>query len=380
MRQRASVRLWPGWFIVVPWTTITSRPSPSLARPRSPATPAPPRSARAAERSRGPPAQPRARLDRGRAPPRGDPPVRDGLAGRAPQRPGGRRWLARVPASSAAPGASAGATASAEAPDWSLLDQAYQLLRANYVDQSALDPTALLQGAISGLMDAVNNPGHTGYLTAAEVAARDESLSGTFVGVGAVLDLRTSAPTIVRVLPGSPAEKAGLRAGEVIVRVDGTSVTGQTLDQVVARVRGPAGTPVTLGLQDPDGSQRSLTIVRATARPPADQLGAGARNKGRGHPARVVLDRRREEPGRRDHRGARGRRGRDRARPAGQPGRLRHRGSQRRRASSSRRGSSTSPRTAAARRSRTTSRAAASPPPSRSWSSWTARRPAPPRS
>jgi carboxyl-terminal processing protease len=83
------------------------------------------------------------------------------------------------------------------------------------------------------------------------------------VGVGAVLDMQNNVATVVRVIPGSPAEKAGLRAGESIVRVDGASVSGATLDQVVAKVRGPAGTSVTLGLQDPDGSSRDLTIVRA---------------------------------------------------------------------------------------------------------------------
>ena len=113
-------------------------------------------------------------------------------------------------------------------------------------------------------MDAVDDPGHTGYLTADQVKARDQSLSGTFVGVGAVLDLRTSGTTVVRVLPASPAEKAGLRAGEVIVSVDGIAVAGLTLEQVVAKIRGPVGTNVTLGLQDLDGSQRTLTIVRAT--------------------------------------------------------------------------------------------------------------------
>jgi carboxyl-terminal processing protease len=112
-------------------------------------------------------------------------------------------------------------------------------------------------------MDAVNDPGHTGYLTSQEVAARNASLSGTFVGIGAVLKLEGSAATVVRVIPGSPAEKAGLRADEVILRVDGNAVAGQTVEQIVVKVRGPEGTPVTLVLQDLDGSERSLTIVRA---------------------------------------------------------------------------------------------------------------------
>ena len=169
------------------------------------------------------------------------------------------------PGTGSGPGAGSApsAPAASGAPSWSLLDQAYQLLRANYVDQSALDPVALQQGAIQGLMDAVNDPGHTGYLTAEEVAARDQSLSGTFVGVGAVLDMQNNVATVVRVIPGSPAEKAGLQAGESIVRVDGASVAGETIDQVVAKVRGPAGTSVTLGLQDADGSNRDLTIIRA---------------------------------------------------------------------------------------------------------------------
>ncbi len=186
------------------------------------------------------------------------------LVGRlsAPE-PGGGSTSSGAPAASGVTAASPGPVASGGAPSWSLLDQAYALLRANYVDQSALDPATLQQGAIQGLMDAVNDPGHTGYLTAAEVAARDQSLSGTFVGVGAVLDLRNNAATIVRVLPGSPAQKAGLRAGEVILRVDGVSVAGQALEQIVVKVRGPAGTSVTLGLRDLDGSERSLTIVRA---------------------------------------------------------------------------------------------------------------------
>jgi len=169
---------------------------------------------------------------------------------------------AAAPATTVAP-APSGAAGSVGLPSWSLLDQAYALLRANYVDPAGLDTTTLVQGAIRGLMDAVNDPGHTGYLTPQEVAARDASLAGTFVGVGAVLDIRNNATTVVRVLPNSPAEKAGLKSGEVILKVDGTPVAGLAIEQVVVKVRGPVGTPVTLDLQELDGSERTLTIVRA---------------------------------------------------------------------------------------------------------------------
>ena len=169
---------------------------------------------------------------------------------------------AAAPATSVAP-APSGAAGSVGLPSWSLLDQAYALLRANYVDPAGLDTTTLVQGAIRGLMDAVNDPGHTGYLTPQEVAARDASLAGTFVGVGAVLDIRNNATTVVRVLPNSPAEKAGLKSGEVILKVDGNAVAGLAIEQVVVKVRGPVGTPVTLDLQELDGSERTLTIIRA---------------------------------------------------------------------------------------------------------------------
>src|ERR1035437_390259 len=81
---------------------------------------------------------------------------------------------AAAPATTVAPApsgaaASAGAAVSVGLPSWSLLDQAYALLRANYVDPAGLDTTTLVQGAIRGLMDAVNDPGHTGYLTPQEV-------------------------------------------------------------------------------------------------------------------------------------------------------------------------------------------------------------------
>ncbi len=157
----------------------------------------------------------------------------------------------------------AGTGGAATPPSWALLDQAWQLLEQNYADPSSLDPTTLVEGAIRGLMAAVNDPGHTGYLTAAEVKARDQSLSGTYVGIGATLADGTGGPTVVRVLPDSPAERAGVVAGDTIVAVDGTRVAGLTNSEVAAKVRGPEGTPVSVTLRNVSGTERTLTIRRA---------------------------------------------------------------------------------------------------------------------
>ncbi len=176
------------------------------------------------------------------------------------------------PGSSSAPGSSdspsptdrpaATPLPAGQVPSWDLLDEAYRQLAANYVDPSALDPNVLEQGAIEGLLNAVDDRGHTGYLTPDQVKARDELLAGTFVGIGVVLDDRTGPITIVRVLPDSPASHASLKPGDTILRVDGASVEGLTIAQAVTKVRGTAGTDVTLVVGSPDGSQRTVTMTR----------------------------------------------------------------------------------------------------------------------
>jgi carboxyl-terminal processing protease len=149
-----------------------------------------------------------------------------------------------------------------QTPDWSLLDEAYTQLRKNYVDPSALDPNILEQGAIRGMLDALDDRGHTGYLTPGEVKARDDSLNGTFVGIGVVLDDRAGPITIARVLPNSPALEGGIVVGDTIVAVDGNSVEGQKVEQIVTKVRGQEGTPVRITLEGTDGAQRTLSLVR----------------------------------------------------------------------------------------------------------------------
>jgi carboxyl-terminal processing protease len=165
--------------------------------------------------------------------------------------------------SALAPGATPTYSPAVERPDWRLLDEAFDLLEKNYVDPEALDPLALERGAIVGMTESLDDRGHTGYLTPDEVKARDDSLSGTFVGVGAVLDQQDNSMFIVRVLTDSPAERAGMEAGDELISVDGIGIAGLTVDEVVSRVRGPEGSEVTLELRDTAGVTRTLTITRA---------------------------------------------------------------------------------------------------------------------
>ena len=163
----------------------------------------------------------------------------------------------------------AGVAAASEAPgsnaELALIGEAWQTIHDNYVDAKNLDDKQLAYGAIRGLTEAVGDEGHTSFLTAEEAKAVDQSLSGTFVGIGVQINNdtdTTKSPTISSVIPNTPAEEAGLKRGDVIVAVDGWPTLGHSIDEVVSRVRGPEGQPVTLTLSREGKGEFDQTIVR----------------------------------------------------------------------------------------------------------------------
>ena len=106
--------------------------------------------------------------------------------------------------------------------DLALIEEAWKAIQDNYVDAQHLDDRDLAYGAIRGMTEAVGDEGHTSFLTADEAKAVDQSLSGTFVGIGVQLDEDESKGPIIRsIIPGTPAEEAGLRRGDLIIAVDG---------------------------------------------------------------------------------------------------------------------------------------------------------------
>ena len=166
-----------------------------------------------------------------------------------------------IPAASTNPGDPSG---------FSLFHEAWDILRQHYVDQPALESKDLTYGAIRGLTTAIGDTDHTRFLTPDELAQQKSDLSGTFAGVGAVLSQDGTDLVVQSVIPGAPAERAGVRAGDRILAVDGVDTMGKTVSQVVDEVRGKEGTQVTLTLAKKTGGDTfDVTITREIITVPA---------------------------------------------------------------------------------------------------------------
>ena len=150
--------------------------------------------------------------------------------------------------------------------DVSTVQRVYRELKAHY--DGTLDEQALVRGAARGMVAATGDP-HTAYMDPDEAKEFEKSLSGNIGGgIGAEIAKKHNAPTIIRPLKNSPAEKAGIKAGDVIVKVNDTVVTDMPVDQVVQRIRGDVGTTVKLVLSR-GGERKDVTVTREKVVAPA---------------------------------------------------------------------------------------------------------------
>jgi carboxyl-terminal processing protease len=164
----------------------------------------------------------------------------------------------------------AGALATTPSPEpqdkeFALIREAWDTLHKQYVARAELDDQALAWGSIKGMTEAVGDTGHTSFMTPAERAANAAGLSGTYVGIGVkVGPAADGRPLIITVFKDSPAEKAGLRAGDIVVNVDGKETTGHDISEVIDWIRGEAGTKVAVTVRNGvDGEDRPYTLERA---------------------------------------------------------------------------------------------------------------------
>lgn len=143
-----------------------------------------------------------------------------------------------------------------------LYAEALDVVRDDYVDQGAIDAEKQAYGAIEGMLDTLGDEGHTRFLTPEEREQNQEGLSGTYVGIGVQLETRDGEAVVTSPIEGSPAEKAGVEAGDVILAVDGKDVRDGDVSGIASRVKGPEGTKVELTVSR-GGERRTFDLERA---------------------------------------------------------------------------------------------------------------------
>ncbi|CAN5749158.1 S41 family peptidase [soil metagenome] len=149
---------------------------------------------------------------------------------------------------------------------WEALD----VIRQNFVGRDEIVSRDLTYGAIRGLVEALGDTGHSVFLTPEEVRSEQDALNNNVIGIGVLVAKRGDRAIVASVISGSPAQGAGLKAGDEFVAVDGQSVTGLEPEQVAARVRGEEGMAVVVTMDRPSTGERlDFDIVRRRIRFPA---------------------------------------------------------------------------------------------------------------
>ena len=144
------------------------------------------------------------------------------------------------------------------------LYDAWQIVSSEYVDPSAATPDTLIDGAIGGMVDSLGDTGHSRYISPKDAESEREALRGSFEGIGAYLTERDGFVIIAAPIEGAPAEQAGIRPGDRILRVDGVDSRSDNITQIQTKVRGPSGTTVVIEVLHEDGTVETLSITRAT--------------------------------------------------------------------------------------------------------------------
>ena len=130
-------------------------------------------------------------------------------------------------------------------PEFERLTEVWKLLKEDHVDRERLDPEAMSEGAIRGMLLALEDP-YASFLSRQQFELESQDFKGYFEGIGAQVAMDEGRLTIIAPLPNTPAERAGIRPGDVILEIDGNSTDGITLLEAVTKIRGEKDTTVVL--------------------------------------------------------------------------------------------------------------------------------------
>ncbi|UCF99801.1 MAG: S41 family peptidase [Spirochaetaceae bacterium] len=139
--------------------------------------------------------------------------------------------------------------------------EVFRFVQENYVDESKADPNVLIEGALRGMFDALDDP-HSAYLSAEEMRDLDDTTMGRFGGVGLIISKIDRGVEVVAPIEGTPAYRAGVNAGDLIIAVDGESVVDLNIDEVLSVLRGEPGSSVTMTIIRGKNVRFDVRVVR----------------------------------------------------------------------------------------------------------------------
>jgi carboxyl-terminal processing protease len=153
--------------------------------------------------------------------------------------------------------------------DFSLFWETWKVLQEKFVEPQKLDTQEMIYGAISGMVKSTDDP-YTVFFNPQETEEFLKEAEGVFEGIGAEIGIKNNQLVIIAPLEGTPAEKAGLRAGDKILKIDGKETIDLTIEEAVKLIRGPKGTEVTLTIFREDWNKtKEIKIVRSVIKIPS---------------------------------------------------------------------------------------------------------------
>ena len=156
-----------------------------------------------------------------------------------------------------------------EQVDFSLFWEAWSEIEESFVDRKELDIQEMIYGAISGMIESLNDP-YTVFLRPEEAKRFIEGVRGAFEGVGMEIGIKKGQLQVIAPLEGTPAKRAGLRAGDKIIKIDGESTINITISEAVGLIRGPRNTEVSLTIyRDEWEKTKDIKITRETIEIPS---------------------------------------------------------------------------------------------------------------
>jgi carboxyl-terminal processing protease len=146
--------------------------------------------------------------------------------------------------------------------DFSLFWKVWNVLKDKYVDRGTLDAKKLFYGSIKGMLAATGDP-YTTFFDPEEQKSFNEDMSGKFEGIGAEMGMRDDILTIIAPLDDAPAQKAGLRPNDRVLKIDGETTTSLGLEAAVSKIRGQKGTEVKLTIyREGEDESREVSVIR----------------------------------------------------------------------------------------------------------------------